>query len=93
MRRQFLRVYLGIALVLVLAAAATMWLVEREFRVGLSQRFERAMVPRAAHIKERLLQVEALADKDMTIADLKSNVECYEGTNKILVQKSGQSAT
>jgi signal transduction histidine kinase len=57
-RRQFLRVYLGIALVLVLAAAATMWLVEREFRVGLSQRFERAMVPRAAHIKERLLQVE-----------------------------------
>lgn len=71
MRRQFLRVYLGIALVLVLAAVATTWLVEREFRDGLNRRFENAMVPRALDIKERVLQVEQ-AERRQAAADLQN---------------------
>ena len=58
MRRQFLRVYLGIALVLVLAAAATTWLVAREFREGLKQRYEHGMRARAQHVKDQVLRVE-----------------------------------
>lgn len=55
MRRQFLRVYLGIALVLVLAAGAMMWLVEREFRSAVNRRFESAMVPMAQGIRDRVM--------------------------------------
>ncbi|MDP6700912.1 MAG: ATP-binding protein, partial [Candidatus Latescibacteria bacterium] len=69
MRRQFLRVYLGIALVLVLAAAATTWLVAREFREGLKQRYEHAMSSRAQHIKERVLRVAA-GRRAQAVADM-----------------------
>ena len=69
MRRQFLRVYLGIALVLVVAAAATTWLVAREFREGLKQRYEHGMSVRAQHIKERVLRV-AVGRRAQVVADM-----------------------
>ena len=69
MRRQFLRVYLGIALVLVVAAAATTWLVAREFREGLKQRYEHGMSVHAQHIKERVLRVAA-GRRAQVVADM-----------------------
>ena len=51
MRRQFLRVYLGLALVLVLAALAIVFFVERELRELVKHRTEEVMEPLVRHIR------------------------------------------
>jgi two-component system, OmpR family, sensor histidine kinase RstB len=45
MRKQFLRFYVGIFLVLLLAAGALMIAVEREFEKGIDQQIERSLSP------------------------------------------------
>ena len=52
MRRQFLRVYLGLALVLVLAALAIVFFVERELRELVKHRTEEVMEPLVRHIRQ-----------------------------------------
>ncbi len=54
MRRQFLRVYIGIALVLIAAALVTLFLVDREVRRVVDDRLEETMIPWVRRIRQRL---------------------------------------
>ena len=56
MRRQFLRVYLGIALVLVLAALAILLIVDREVRSVVDRRIEETMMPMIRRVRARLTE-------------------------------------
>ena len=66
MRRQFLRVYLGLALVLVLAALAIVFFVERELRELVKHRTEEVMEPLVRHI--RLAYISFGKDKSRELA-------------------------
>jgi signal transduction histidine kinase len=66
MRRQFLRVYLGLALVLVLAALAIVFFVERELRELVKHRTEEVMEPLVRHI--RLAYISFDKDKSRQLA-------------------------
>lgn len=54
MKRQFLRVYLGIALVLLAAAFATLFVVDREVRKAIDQRLEAEMGSWLFRLRNRL---------------------------------------
>ncbi len=54
MNRLFLRVYLSIALLLLIAALAVFFILGRAFRVGGEQRLESRMSPMMAHARGRL---------------------------------------
>ncbi|MEW6751350.1 MAG: ATP-binding protein [Candidatus Latescibacterota bacterium] len=56
MRRQFLRVYVGIALVLLAAALITLLVVEWQVRQVVDRRIEEAMSSAVLRIRSRLLQ-------------------------------------
>jgi signal transduction histidine kinase len=58
-RRQFLRVYLGIALVLLTAALAMLFVVDREVRKVVDQRLEEMVTSWARSIRFRLLRAGA----------------------------------
>ncbi len=62
MRRQFLRVYVGIALVLLLAAVLTLLLVEHQMRRLIDTQLEESMEPWVWRIKERLAGDDAHPD-------------------------------
>ena len=59
MRRQFLRVYLGIALVLLTAAFTMLFVVDREVRKVVDQRLEEMVVSWARNIRFRLMRAGA----------------------------------
>lgn len=59
MRRQFLRVYIGIALVLLIAALATLYIVDREMRMVIERRMEETMDPWIKRIRLRLTRAGA----------------------------------
>ena len=59
MRRQFLRVYIGIALVLLIAALATLFIVDREMRTLIERRMEETMAPWIERVRARLTRAGA----------------------------------
>lgn len=67
MKRQFLRVYLGIAAVLLLAALATLFVVEREVGKAVDQRLEDSMTPWVNRLRARLRHAETAEERNRTL--------------------------
>ncbi len=63
MKRQFLRVYLGIAGVLLAAALATLFVVEREVGKAVDQRLEDSLAPWVNRLRTRLRRAETREER------------------------------
>jgi signal transduction histidine kinase len=72
-RRQFLRVYLGIALVLVLAALATLLVVDREVRRVVDRRQEETLEPLVWRLRRLLLRADESEQRAQVLERLDEN--------------------